>query len=229
MLLAEDLLLLLTDDTTGRLVSSSTEVEPALAGALLVELTLLGRVDVAGPDQEVKKGRLVVTDPTLTGEPLLDEALAVITSLVGKRPAAAISKLDGKLRPRLLAGLVEKGVLREEQGKVFWIFPESRWPAEDARHEGEVRSRLETALRTGLPGDERTGALVALLHALRKVTKVVPPEVTGQSKKEVNANAKAIAEGDWASAAVRSAVDSMNAAVMVAITAATTTATTAGS
>jgi hypothetical protein len=229
LLLAEDLLLLLTDDETGRLVASSTEIEPALAGALLIELTLRGRVDVAGPGQDVKEGRLVVHDATPTGDPLLDEALEKLAGLAGKKPGAAIGKLGGKLRPRLLERLVEKGILRQEKGTVFWLFPDSRWPAADAAHEREVRSRIESDLRNGLAGDERTGSLIALLHALRKVRKVVTPEAAGLSKKELDANAKRIAEGDWASAAVRSAVDSMNAAVMVAITAATTTAATAGS
>lgn len=229
MLLAEDLLLLLTDDETGRLVASSTEIEPALAGAVLIELTLRGRVDVAGPGHDVKEGRLVVHDTTPTGDPILDEALERLAGLAGRKPNAAIGKLGGKLRPRLLDGLVEKGILRSEKGKVLWLFPDSRWPAEDARHEREVRSRIESAVRDGLADDERTGSLVALLHALRVVPKAVPPETTGLSKKEMNANAKRIAEGDWASAAVHSAVDSMNAAVMVAITAATTSAATAGS
>ena len=56
MLLAEDLLLLLTDDDNGKLTASSTEVDVALGGALLVELTLRQRVDVAAPDERVRAG-----------------------------------------------------------------------------------------------------------------------------------------------------------------------------
>ena len=62
MLLAEDLLLLLTDDDNGKLTASSTEEDVALGGALLVELTLMQRVDVAAPDDRVREGRLVVRD-----------------------------------------------------------------------------------------------------------------------------------------------------------------------
>jgi Golgi phosphoprotein 3 (GPP34) len=228
MLLAEDLLLLLTDDDSGRTIVSGTEIEPVLAGAMLIDLTLQRRLDVTDPGAGVKEGRLVVLDPTPTGEPLLDEALEKVAQVGGKKPGAALGKLGGKLRPRLLGGLVDKGILREEKGRFLRLFPHSRWPAEDAAHEHETRSRIESALRSGLAGDERTGALVALLHAVRAVPKTFPPETTGLSKKETNANAKRISEGDWASAAVRSAIDSMNAAVMVAITAATTTAATSG-
>jgi hypothetical protein len=57
MLLAEDLLLLLTDDDTGQLAASSAEVDVALGGALLIELALTGRVDVASSDERVRCGR----------------------------------------------------------------------------------------------------------------------------------------------------------------------------
>ena len=79
MLLAEDLLLLLTDD-------DSNEVDVALGGALLVELALTHRVDVAGPDERVREGRPVVKDPSSTGDGLLDEALAIVGQKEGKKP-----------------------------------------------------------------------------------------------------------------------------------------------
>jgi hypothetical protein len=78
MLIAEDLLLLLTDDETGKLVASASEVDVALGGALLVELTLMQRLDLAGPSEQVRKGHLVVRDASATSDPLLDEALAMV-------------------------------------------------------------------------------------------------------------------------------------------------------
>ena len=49
MILAEDVLLLLTNDTTGKTVVDKTRLDLALAGAVLLDLTTAGRVDVAGP------------------------------------------------------------------------------------------------------------------------------------------------------------------------------------
>jgi hypothetical protein len=46
------------------------------------------------------------------------------------------------------------------------------------------------------------------------VHKVVEPSAVGLSKREMNANAKRIAEGDWAGKAVRAAIDGMWAAVI---------------
>jgi hypothetical protein len=51
---------------------------------------------------------------------------------------------------------------------------------------------------------------------LNAVHKAVDPDSVGLSKREMKANAKRVAEGDWAAKAVRQAIDSMNAAVIAA-------------
>ena len=48
MLLAEDLLLLVTDDASGRLSAPGTQVDIVLGGANLAELTLLSKVGLSG-------------------------------------------------------------------------------------------------------------------------------------------------------------------------------------
>lgn len=220
MLIAEDLLLLLTDDDSGRLVASADGVDVALGGAMLIELTLLGRVDVAGPGESVRKGRLLVKDAGPTSDPLLDEALAQLVGKQGKRPAAVVSALGKGMRRRLYARLTDRGLLRAESGKVLGIFPSRQWPTEDAAHEESVRVLLAHALRVGATDDPRVAALVSLLQALNVVQKVVGSDTVGLSKKEIKANAKQVAEGDWGSEAVRKAIDAMNAAVLASISAA---------
>lgn len=216
MLLAEDLLLLLTDDDTGKLAASSTEVDVALGGALLVELTLTHHVDIAGRDERVREGRLVVRNPAPTGDGLLDEALTIVRQKEGKKPQSVVARLGKRARVRLYERLVDGGVLHAEDDRILGIFPRHRWPSHDIAHESAVRSGLVTALREGATTEARTGALISLLLALKAVHKAVDPGSVGLSKKELNANAKRIAEGDWAAKAVRKAIDSMNAAVIAA-------------
>lgn len=229
MLIAEDLLLLLTDDDTGRLAASSAQVDVALGGALLVELTLMQRVDIAQADEPVRQGRLVVRGAGSTGNALLDEALAAVGRREGKKPQTVVAALGKRVRVPLYQGLVEAGLLRAQENRVLGIFPRHRWPAEDASHEAAVRTGLATALRNGEATDARNRALVSLLLALKVVPKVVDPVSVGLSKREVNASAKRIAEGEWAAKAVRSAIESMNAAIIAAVTAAAVAGATAGS
>lgn len=229
MLLAEDFLLLLTDDDSGKPAVSSNELDVALGGALLVELALTHRVDVAGPDERVPEGRLVVRDPSPTGDSLLDEALAIIGQKEGKKPQSVLARLGKRARVGLYERLVQGGVLRAEEGRILGIFPTQRWPSEDAAHETSVRAQLATALRDGVTTEPRTGALISLLLALNAVHKAVDPRSVGLSKKVLNANAKRIAEGDWAAKAVRQAIDSMNAAVIAATSSAAVLGGSSGS
>ncbi|ONI72013.1 GPP34 family phosphoprotein [Kribbella sp. ALI-6-A] len=225
MLIAEDLLLLLYDDESGKPLAGSPGLDYALAGAVVVELTLLGKVDISGEGEDVKPGRLKVLDASPTGDPLLDERLAMLADKAGKKPKDVMGKLSKKLRDPLLRRLAERGILEESEGKVLGLFPVTRWPAKDAQHEGDVRAALENVLKLGTRPDERTGALIALLSALDVVPKVVTDAV---DRKALKRRAKEIAESDWAAAAVRRAVQDMQAAVTASIVVASTAGATSG-
>ncbi|MFI7063245.1 GPP34 family phosphoprotein [Kribbella sp. NPDC050124] len=214
MLIAEDLLLLLYDDESGKPITGSPGLDYALAGAVLIELTMLGKLDVAGEGEEVKRGRLKVLDATPTGDAILDERLAYVADKPGKRPKDQIGRLSKKLRDQVLARLAERGVLEADQDKVLGLFPVTRWPAKDARHEAEVRTALENVLKVGTTPDERTGALVAMLSALNVVPKIVTDAI---DKRALKQRAKEIAESDWAADAVKKAVAEMQAAVTTAV------------
>ena len=79
---------------------------------------------------------------------------------------------------------------------------------------------MTDALRQGSTDDPRVGALASLLHALKATDKVIDPAAAGVTKKELRANAKRIAEGNWGSEAVRKAIDEMTAAIIAAVVAA---------
>jgi len=69
MLIAEDLLLLITDDSSGRLAVLGAQADAALGGAVLVELALMGKADLSVEADAGKPGRLVVRDPSPPGTP----------------------------------------------------------------------------------------------------------------------------------------------------------------
>lgn len=127
-----------------------------------------------------------------------------------------MARLGKHVRVRLYERLAQGRVLHAEEDRVLGIFPRHRWPATDAAHEMSVRAGLATALRNGTTTEERTSALIALLHALNVAHKVMRPGSVGLPKKELNAHAKRIAEGDWAAKAVRQAIDSTNATIIAA-------------
>jgi hypothetical protein len=221
MLLAEDLLLLVTDDASGRLSAPGAQVDAGLGGANLVELTLLGQVDVSGEQDQGRGGRIVVRDPSPPGDEVLDAALRILVERQGSKPSAVIRPLGKNLRPVLYQRLAAGGVLRAGQGRALGIFPTRTWPAQDPSHEAEVRQRVTQALVGTAAPDERTAALIALLHALKCEHKVVDPRSCQLSRRQLRARAAEIAQGNWASEAVRKAIDEMIAAVAAASAAAT--------
>lgn len=213
MLIAEDLLLLLTDDSSGKHLVDGTTLDLGLAGAVLLELAMSGAVDITGPGEQVRPGRVVVRSETPIDDPLLDEAVQRTRAAGPRKPQELLPKLAKGLRPMLLARLTDRGILRAEDGWVLWIFPTQSWPAADSSHEAQVRAALYEVLVTGRPARDREAALVSLLHAIGSVAKVVG----GAPASELKQRAKAIAEGEFAGKAVREAIQAVNTAVMVAV------------
>ena len=229
MLLAEDLLLLVTDDASGRLAAAGSQVDAGLGGANLVELTLLGKVDITGEQDQGKPGRIIVRDPAPPEDDVLDAALETLAARQGSKPSAVIGPLGKNLRPVLYERLAAAGVLRAERGRALGIFPTRTWPTQDPGHEAEVRQLVTQALVQPGEPDERTAALIALLHALRCEHKVVDPKPYQLSRRQLRARAAEVAQGNWASEAVRKAIDEMMAAVAAAVAAsAAATAATSG-
>ena len=208
MLLAEDLLLLLTDDATGKLLLPAEQVDIALGGANLLELTLLERVSLDDGKH------VVVFDPSSTGDLILDGALGVIGARQGRKPKAVVEPLGENLRTTLYVRLVAEGVLRAEERKVLGIFPVHRWPAARAEHEERMRAQLTQVLVQGTTPDSRTAALVSLLHALKTEHRIVDPKEHGLTRKELQTRAEEVSPGGWASEAVREAIEAVMAAVI---------------
>src|SRR5215469_16457879 len=223
MLLAEDLLLLVTDDASGRLSAPAEQVDAGLGGANLVELTLRNKVDLSGEQDPGRRGRIIVRDPSPAGDAVLDAALEILIARQGKRPSTVIGPLSKNLRRTLYQRLADRGVVRAERGRIFGVFPLRRWPAQDPSDEAQVRRLMTQALVQQEAPDTRTAALIALAHAVGCVDKIVDSRQHGLSRRQLRARAAEIAKGNWASEVVRKAIEEMMAAVIVTITAITTT------
>ncbi len=218
MLIAEDLLLLLTDDSSGRLSAPAQQVDAGLGGANLAELAMMNKVDLTAASDLGRTGRIVVRDTSPAGDEVLDAALRTLATLQGKKPAAVITPLGKHLRRILYERLTGRGVVRAGQGKILGIFPASRWPVTDVGHEIEVRGQLASAL-TGTEPDPRTAVLIALMRALRKERDLVDPRQCALSKRQLKARAEQIAAGNWAADAVRKVIDDQMSAAAGAIAA----------
>lgn len=215
MLIAEDLLLLLTDDATGKSLVDGTRLDLVLAGAVLLELTALERVDVSGPGEAVRPGRMVVRDPAPTGDLVLDEGLRRVGAAGPRKPEQLLATLKKGLPDELRSRLVTRGILRAEEGRVLGIFPTRRWPAVDSAHEHGVRLALHDVLVVGRTPTLREASLISLLQAADAVPKVVTPSPL--PARELRRRAKAVGAGNLAGTAVKKAIDAVEAGTMAAV------------
>jgi Golgi phosphoprotein 3 (GPP34) len=201
VLLAEDLLLLLTDDRRGTMTTRGDVVAIMLTGANLVELALMGRVE----------GRLRVRDPAPTDDAVLDATLQdVIASNGSSRPVLALKRQRAKkLRGTLYGRLVNRGMVRHEKG----LFLEC-WPDQGSGHKVELRRRVIQALVEQTTPDTRTAALIALLHTIKHEPKIIDPGYAMSSRivdwvgltrahRELIARGEEIANSNWAPEAMR--------------------------
>lgn len=164
LILPEALLLLALDDEKGTAGwQSYDELNLGLAGALLAELTLRGRLRVTGT-------AVAVVDPLPTGDALLDEALMLVDGSTRQRDTAGwVRELHGKLkrlRDRVCEGLVEQGVLRREEHATLLVFHSARFPAADPTPEAALRERIRAAVSAEAAApDERDLLCISLALA----------------------------------------------------------------
>ncbi|MBW5485069.1 GOLPH3/VPS74 family protein [Streptomyces bambusae] len=155
----EELLLLALDPTTGT-TAQPQSLDLGLAGAQLVELALAGRI---APDGD----RIAVVMPRPTGDPTLDSALELLRRRGS--PVRAVHWIGGPrlgLRQTYLSHLERCGMVHAVAGQMCGVLPTTRYQATDTAISREIRARLDSAIRTGVPPDPRTAALAALAHAV---------------------------------------------------------------
>jgi hypothetical protein len=210
-------LLAYRDDGTP--LTDGTHLDNGLGGALLLELALAEKVDVV--DKKV-----VVLDSAPTGDPLIDQALRqIVEDSKTRKPGHWIGKFADDARAQVLDQLVSEGVVRREKDKVLWVFSRTRFPAANGVEpvaETEARQRMVAAVSGRGAVQPRTAALCALVAATDLDKKVF----ADLDRRQVKARLKEIGEGAWAAAAVKKTIEEIQAAVMVAVIAATTVTTT---
>lgn len=214
MLLAEDLLLLLTDDTTGR-KRQAGYLDYALAGAVLIDLMLIGRVRLTEKgESSARANRVVIESTDPTDDSVLDDCVNRLAPKSGMRPQRALEILRKGLQKSLYARLTEAGILRQEPG----LLGTSRYPTVDAGHETGVRRDLFVVLGQGAEPDDRLASLIGLLSALDLAHKVVAEDVSTVDKRAIKKRAKQLREENWAAQAAYKAIQAMQAAGAAAAT-----------
>jgi golgi phosphoprotein 3 len=186
--LADEIVVLMLRDDTGAIrPECATVASMAIAGGILMELALLGRIDT-----DLKT--LFIVDPAPVGDDLLDEALHKIAAAPQSRSSAwwirALGLHGGDLSVRVLGRLVQAGILRAEDRQFLWVFSRRAYPQNTGREEREAKARLLSVIfNDGVP-ESRDTLLLGLADSTGVLNTVLSPE---DRRKAANRIAQVIA------------------------------------
>lgn len=157
---AEELLLLAHDEKTGQFASiEDLLMNTALAGAVLMDLAILNRIDT-------DLSALVVLDRAATGEKLLDHGLNALPAKTTTIDALDLLRKQGVTLERLaIARLIERGILQEREGRILWVFETRRYPLIDGKELREVKRRIADLLLSDEIPDPHDIVIICLAQA----------------------------------------------------------------
>ena len=166
--LPEELVLMLLNEQNGYFHQvPGWDLNCAVTGAVLAELSLLGRIDT-------DLDSLILVDAAETGDPVLDPVLAQIADEPAQRDAVYwIERLAGRAEgiiDQTLDRLVGLGILEHHDGD-FWTLATARWYEElsGTSQEGTVgqlvKTRVVKALFTDEIPDPRDIIVICLVNA----------------------------------------------------------------
>lgn len=157
--LADELFLIGHDEYTGKAHVNNVILDSGLAGAVIGELLLTGRVVIA-------ENRVAVRDNRPYGEALTDAALAEILKQRENHPVRAwVEYLRDDVRDMVGRRLVQSGMVTREESRGLTLRVTVRFPATDAIEAAAPLVRLRFLLDRDDPLDQQTMALASLVLA----------------------------------------------------------------
>lgn len=210
LLLHEELMLLALRDHKGTLATDN--VEYVIAGAVLAELLLVGKIAVEEEDKKVVK----VLETTPTGNAVVDEALGKIRK--ARRPASIqdwVSRLAEirKLKDKVASGLCEKGILRAGEDKVLFLFTRKVYPEVDPGPEEAIIDRLYKAI---FERDGEESPRTVILLSLARQAELLKITFGKDKVNEKQDRIDRLTQGDVAGSATGEAIAAIQAALIAA-------------
>ncbi len=159
----EELFLLSIHEDKGTVISSTTPgLQYGLAGGLLVELAILGKIHIS------ENHRLGLVDAAPVGDEVLDEAIEMIQKSEKERKFGywidEFSQKPEKFRKRIAERMVQKGVVVQEDDHLVWVIPSPDFPDVEASAKYMIKRRLRSVVMACAEASLRDIALLNLLR-----------------------------------------------------------------
>ncbi|MUL66674.1 GPP34 family phosphoprotein [Mycobacterium sp. CBMA 234] len=192
--IAEDLYLLLLDNSSAQPGLDQPRRHRVLSGAVLLDLALACRIRPAAPGDGAPDGHLVA----LAGDDDVDPVSAPALELLRQhpeRPAVVLSKLRKSTEGNLIERLERAGQLRRQPLGTKRFRQQYALPITDRARVSQARAEMLSALFDRRPPAPATAAIVTLLHTVDGLGSLM--SLNDRGWRWVHARAGDIASGSW--------------------------------
>jgi Golgi phosphoprotein 3 len=181
--LADEIVVLMLRDDTGAIKPARAgSANIAIAGGILMELALLGRIDT-------DLTSLFIVDQKPVGDEFLDHALQEIAAEPTRRSSAwwieRFGFHNGDLSRRVIGRLVDAGILREEGRQFLWMFSRRAYPKNSGREEREAKARLMSVIFDDTLPTARDTLLLSLADSAGVLDEMLSPEEIRKASKRI--------------------------------------------
>ncbi|MFH1050373.1 MAG: GPP34 family phosphoprotein [bacterium] len=182
--LPEQLMLIALKDEKGTVLFTAMGILPfSIIGAIMIELYFANRIDY-------EDNKIIVTDPTPTGNSFFDEVLKIIVDSGKKKDAKYwLLKIDGKIKnikENTLQHLVKSNVLKEEKYKVLSLITKTKFPTINPEPEKELRAKIKKFILKYENPDEKNIALLCLVQVTRLLEDLFEKDEIRKAKERIN-------------------------------------------
>jgi len=192
--IAEDLFLLLLDNSTAQPALERDRLERVLAGALLLDLAYACRIRPAVPGEAVAPGRLVALASNGQFDPVAEPAFKLLHQKP-LAPSSAVSKLRKVSQEAVALHLERLGQIRRMPLSAKRFSHVDAWPLTNRERVALARSALLSALFDRKPPTPATAGVVTLLHAVDGLGTLL--SLNDRGWRWVHARATEISSGSW--------------------------------
>lgn len=161
-------IVLLGLDDKGWFGNSENNIKFGIAGAIIYELFIAGRI-------EIKDGKIVVVNPDPVQNPIVNKVFTLIAKAKKQRSITTwIQKLAYRklmLRKYLIKQLVNKEVIRKEEYSLMWIFYQNKFPLINDELKRKVQQDLFDDILTEKKIPSESLMLIAVMSACKMIKK----------------------------------------------------------
>lgn len=209
----EEILLLGLKDQKGTVDWKLGYINYAFGAAIFAELLLTKKIKVS----DDKKHMVELINSDITDNEILNESMQLIRDAKKiKNIGYWINKLAGikKLKHKIALNLIRKGVLKEQEDKVLFLFTVKNYPEVNHEPEKMIIDRVHEAIFGDSEEiDARTSILVSLIYKAEILQLLYKSKEIRSRKKRI----EKIINGDLLSKEMGEIIDAIRAAIVVAV------------